>query len=1390
MALKRSLREILGLGRLGIRAKFSILFYLVTLVSVSVIGWYGYSHATQAYRERGAAVAADQVKEVGRKIEQFLSQVPDDLSFLSDYYAIERYLYWQDLGHERKSDYWEAVTRDTFRDFVASRDYYYKARYLDAEGVERIKARADRNTGEVRFETGTALTEQRHKPYFTDTFALERGDIYVSPLGLNNEHGRIEKPYTPVLRYAQPVIGANSVRYGVVVINVFADAFLSFIRDAMEVSEVRGFYLVDGDGEYLFHPDTDSTFGHLLGHAVNFRTEFPALAAHLDHDTIETLFESGVIVSHRRIYPNPADRDHYWTLVGMVDEAAVLANLRSFEYVFAVLVAAILVLVLLASRYYVGSLVRPLLFVTRQLERLGRGEVVRERISYAPHDEIRRMLDSSDRLLANMETQAARADAIAEGDFAGGVELLSEADRLGGALNNMTRMLRENRERDERENWLKDGIGQLNRALSGDLGPRDLADRAIGVLGRYLEAGRGVCYVYLPEEERLDLLGSYMYTEREALGNHFQLGEGAVGQVALERRPIALTDIHKDAAPVTTGTVSTPPLYTYTFPLLREGELLGVMELAAFSAFDDEDQAFLSDAAEAIASFLYAAVQRERIQGLLTTAEEATHAAQEQSRKLQVANTQMEEQQQQLQQQTEELQQANAQMEEQQQQLQQQTEELQQANAQMEEQQQQLKQQASELETRNRDLLRSREELDQRARELELASKYKSEFLANMSHELRTPLNSIILLSKMLAMNDADHLDEEEEKRAQVIHHAGEELLRLINDILDLSKIEAGKMELHPLPIASDDLVREINDLFGESAREKGLDFVVEDRLRGEFISDRDKVAQVVRNLLSNAFKFTKEGDITVRVEQSGNERLPIRIAVRDTGIGIPEEKQRAIFDAFQQVDGSISREYGGTGLGLSISLRFAQLLGGTIELKSTPGDGSEFSILLPMTPPDGGEVEDEPPHDLTRAATTPSRGVGTASATPMPAAVPSGTEVHDDRANLKSSDPVVLVIDDEPAFGEAVAALNRKLGYKTLVALSGEEGVRMAKTYRPRGILLDLGLPDRDGSEVLRELKATRELRQIPVYIVSARDKDAGLLKSGIVGYLTKPVNDEQLAEAEAEILARVGEEGRSILVVEGDALQADQVAELLHVDGVRVEGVSDGDEALSRVGEGSCDLVIVDLERQADGICQSFCPALRERYPDVPLMLFGGRALSGEEEARLRAFTDSIIVKTPHAEERMLENIERFLKGVPEEHAAPAAGGGERGKRLDGRRILVVDDDPRNLFVITSALESQGATVANALNGRKALEHLENDTADLIFMDIMMPEMDGYQAIRAIKADDRLKKLPIVALTAKALKDDRDKALSAGADDYLAKPVDFEVLINMARVWCEERS
>ncbi|MFZ1829447.1 MAG: ATP-binding protein, partial [Candidatus Competibacteraceae bacterium] len=683
-------------------------------------------------------------------------------------------------------------------------------------------------------------------------------------------------------------------------------------------------------------------------------------------------------------------------------------------------------------------------------------------------------------MIETLSRLAVRAEIIGKGDFSQGVPLLSENDQLGKAINNMNRMLRTTKLADADRNWIKDGYNRLSTELTGGLSLQQLADTAISVIGRYLGAGRGVLYVFRPEENSLDLLASYMHTQRSSLGNRFAIGEGAVGQVAREKKPIILTAVDPDAAPVVTGTLSALPCYTYTYPLLREGVLLGVVELASFERFDELHREFLLGATEVVASFLHAAEQQESVRQLLVVAENAEKEARQRSASLQEANARMEEQQQQLQQQAEELRQSNAQLEMQQQQVQQQSEELEQTNAQLEQQQQQL-------EKSNIELRRSRGELDARARQLELSSQYKSEFLANMSHELRTPLNAIILLSKIIANNAGGRMSNDEVKQAQVIHRSGEDLLHLINDVLDLSKVEAGRMEFRPALIDSATLSDNCRDLFEHAAQERGLAFDIEDHIRGSFVSDTDKISQILRNLLSNALKFTKVGGVSLRLERRSGDALPIRIEVRDTGIGIPAEKQGLIFEAFRQLDGSTSRQYGGTGLGLTISLRLAQLLGGTIELESTLGEGSLFSLRLPEKTADQPLAEAAPPRLL-------------------PAAAKQTIHPLDDREHLAPGDQAILLIDDDAAFGDVLRQINDKLGYKTLLAGSGADGLELARRYRPAGILLDLGLPDMDGRDVLHTLKSS-DLASIPIYVVSACDRDTALLQ-GIVGYLQKPVS------------------------------------------------------------------------------------------------------------------------------------------------------------------------------------------------------------------------------------------------------------------------------------------
>ncbi|MFT5720025.1 MAG: signal transduction histidine kinase/CheY-like chemotaxis protein [Motiliproteus sp.] len=1004
------------------------------------------------------------------------------------------------------------------------------------------------------------------------------------------------------------------------------------------------------------------------------------------------------------------------------------------------------------------------------------------------------LIAAMQQMQTRMQIVAAHAEAIGQGDFSQEVELLSEQDRLGRAINTMNALLSTAKTDDDRHNWLRDGSSQLLTAITGDFSKQQLASAAISTVSRYLGAGRGVLHTYLPSEDALDLLGSYMYTEASGQGSRFKLGEGAIGQVAQEKKPIILTTLAADVAPIVTGMTSALPLYTYTYPLLHQNQLLGVVELASFERFDVTQQEFLHRATEVIASSLVIAEQRESASKMLLLAELAEKEARAQSKNLSKANAQMEEQQQQLQQQTEELQQSNTQMEEQQQQLQQQTEELQQSNAQMEEQQQQLQQQTEELQQSNEQMEEQQQQVKQhnqalresrnlikaKAEELEQASQFKSEFLANMSHELRTPLNSIILLSKMMWSDEQADCEDENVKWAKIIHRSGEDLLVLINNVLDLSKVEAGHMDLQLAPLKSASVQVELQELFEHQAQQLGLAFTVEDNLNREFVTDRDKLAQILRNLLSNALKFTKQGSVTLCIDHRPDEALPICLAVRDTGIGIPEQKQSHVFQAFQQADGSTSREYGGTGLGLTISLRLAKLLGGVIELTSEQGQGSEFLLRLP-------------------AASLPLPVADTTAALPMadttaalPAERPAATP--DDRAVLKANDKVILLIDDDPVLGQTLLLINRQLGYKTLLATTGAEGLKLARQHQPQGILLDLGLPDMDGSQVLHKIKLSPLLMHTPVYIFSGHDRDEALLRQGVVGFLQKPVDKRQLVDAETALLgAMTNVAGSAILLVENGSISAADVARICGQQNGQgqVIVVAPGTGVAEALRDNACRLAIVDF---GEGLVQqalASAEALRAENPGIALVFFGQRAPGSKEDASLRRYSDSVIVKTEQSEQRLLENIERFLREAPRVRAMSHAGRGAvaDSKRLAGKHVLVADDDPRNLFVIAAALERHGAKISSVINGLSALEFLEKQQVDLIIMDIMMPELNGYEAIALIRKDLALAAIPILAVTAKSGPDDRAQVLAAGADDYLAKPVVYEELVAKAEQWCAGR-
>ena len=982
------------------------------------------------------------------------------------------------------------------------------------------------------------------------------------------------------------------------------------------------------------------------------------------------------------------------------------------------------------------------------------------------------VMASMQSIVNTMQRLADRADTIGLGELDAEVPLASGKDRLGTAINKMVGLLRGSRAEEQRRNWLKDGYAQLSNALARDMLVQEVADAGLNLIARYLSAGRGVVYLMEPGAEVLNLVASYMYTERGRVGAQARLGEGAIGQVARERKPIELQVARgdEDIAPVVTGTTAQLPRHTHTYPLMHEQELLGVVELAGALPLDSLQREYLQSAAGMLAASLFVAQQRSRVREMLAASEASERQLRVQGEALQESNLRMEEQQQQLQQQTEELQQANAQMEEQQQQLQQQTEELQQANAQMEETQSQLEQQNSDLEI-------ARAEVDQRARELEQASRYKSEFLANMSHELRTPLNSIILLSKMLGKGDQAQNPAEAQEWAQVIDCSGKELLKLIDDVLDLAKVEAGRLELQLAPLDTQELCADLRALFGPIAADKGLEFYVEDGLRTTLMTDAQKLGQILRNLLSNALKFCKQGRVSFTLARMDGDELPLRLAVSDTGIGIAPDKQAMVFEAFQQADGSTSREYGGTGLGLTISQRMAHLLGGRIELHSEPGQGSVFTICLPASAIAEGAVQPGGPKRAQPIHASPFE---------------PPTPLRDDRDALAPEDRAILLIDDDAALGRALIALNRRKGYKTLIAPDGAQGLAMARRYRPHGILLDLGLPDMDGARLLHQLKTDPLLSGIPVHIVSARDRDESLLREGAIGYLQKPVSDDALLAAQAELLVHVskaasrGSEGsRGVLLCEGSALTRDALQEVLPEGRLTVHALGTPIEPLLQHAAPA--LAVVDLAGRSLDESIALCEQLRARLPRLPLLFYTDRPVGSEDEATLRRYSDSLIMQSSQSQQRLLANVERFLNGVPEP-ARP--GGAAPSQRLAGRRVLVTDDDPRNLFVIVAALERHGCKVSTAVNGRKALDFLKHHDVDLVLMDIMMPEMDGYQTLSALRAEPRWAGLPVVVLSAKALPADRARMVEAGADDFLAKPVEYDALIEAVQRWSQGRT
>jgi CheY-like chemotaxis protein/HAMP domain-containing protein/GAF domain-containing protein len=887
-----------------------------------------------------------------------------------------------------------------------------------------------------------------------------------------------------------------------------------------------------------------------------------------------------------------------------------------------VLVGVIIVGALTFSR----SITRPLRVAVAVADQVSEGDLDVEFV-ITSEDEIGQMLTSLQRMVNYILEAAVVAEKISNQDLQVEVTPKSKQDLLNQSLRKMVANLQTMIEKlnrsltaTEQQNWLKDGVNQLNNALMGEALLQETCQKAVSFVARFVEAGHGVLYTYNPDQHVLNLSGSFAFTEQDRLASQFRLGEGVIGQVAQDRQPILLKNLKRADRLINTGTVSEPPLNTYTFPLLYNDELYGVLELASFEPFDEAKQNFLTSANRVIATVLFSALQRERVQELLHQSQQAAQEAEDAVKEAQKAKEEAQEK-------ALEVQQANARLEEQQQQLQQQSEELQQINAHLEEQQQQVQQQREELRQQNENLRLAKEELDYRTQELESAGRDKVELLSKMSHELRTPLNSIILVSKMLSKNEKNHFDDKNVKQLKVIQQAGEDLLRLLNTILDRRKGEAEKAE--------------------------SLE--------------------------------------TTRVPQP-----------------------------------SVQTE-----------------------------------------------------------------------------AVPTTTVViEDDRQSLVPADKVILIIEDHVDLAQSMLDIARSMGCKALIALNGHDGLALSAQCQPTGILLDLMLPDMNGMDALHELKQTKALRHIPVHIMSSQERDETFRSSGAIGYSQKPVDDVDIKKAIAQLIAIAEKYPKRVLIVEDDEAHRDAIRDLIGDNQeIQTTGVGSKHEAIAEITKGIYDAAILDLGLK-DGSGYEICKYIKEHDIQLPVIIYTGKDLSEDEERELRTYTDSIIIKTARSYERLLDEVSICLHTTYREtEQTPSVPVPSEGRGIDnvpesataipaidltGKKILIADDDVKNVFVLASALEKHGATVIDAKNGEDALVKLRQEQGiGLVLMDVMMPGMDGYTTMRQIRQDQKLKHLPIIALTAKALQEDRQQCIQAGANDYLSKPIDYDALIRLVGAW-----
>lgn len=1015
--------------------------------------------------------------------------------------------------------------------------------------------------------------------------------------------------------------------------------------------------------------------------------------------------------------------------------------------------------------------------------RTDRGKLMMDRVRVVLAD----MLAEERRMLAAQEREAQDVARVTMGVTVGGSLFLLALVVTAGITAS-----REHRA-SQRANWLSDGQTELSARMVGEQRLQDLGSSVLEFLASYLDAQVGAVYV-AGDDGGLRPLATYgvMTSAAGSDASALKPGDGLLGQAAKDNRSRHVRDVPAGYLRVTSTLGEAEPAELLVSPASVDGEVQAVIELGFFRRLGTIEQALLDRISGSLGVALRTAKHRTQLEELLGQTQIQAEELQTQQEELRVNNEELEEQ-------------GNV-LRESQAELEAQHEELEETNS-------RLAEQTRLLERQRDDLNQSRKVLEEKAAELERASTYKSEFLANMSHELRTPLNSSLILSKLLADNRDGKLSADQVKYARSIHSAGKELLALINDILDLAKIEAGKVELHAEPVLIAPTFEALLKTFQPIALEKGLSLVAEvaEGMPERLETDGRRLGQILKNLLSNALKFTETGGtVTLRATPAAAGMFDFSVA--DDGIGIPPHQQGLIFDAFRQADGSTHRKYGGTGLGLSISRDLARLLGGDLTVRSDIGAGSVFTLTLPRVralddraaaaaAPGGAALRpNAPSHD---AAGVPpfagQSGNGESAAvarSPAPLSSDAPDAVGDDRDRLTPDARVILVIEDDPAFAIILRDLAHELGFQCVVTHAAADGLAAAIAYRPAAVLLDVNLPDHSGLGVLEQLKRSPDTRHIPVHVSSGADYTREALQLGATGYALKPVPREHLVKAIRRLEAKMAQTVKRVLVVEDDDRQRDSIRLLLGSAGVEITGVASAAEALDALQATTFDCMVMDLNLpDLSGYELLEKIATHGDWSFPPVIVYTGRELSSGEEQQLRRYSDSIIIKDDRSPERLLDEVTLFIHQVeaklPVDRQQMLKASRDRDVTLQGRRILIVEDDVRNIFALTGVLEPEGVQLETARNGREALEVLTRHSEpgasriDLVLMDIMMPEMDGLTAIREIRKRPDWKKLPVIALTARAMKGDQERCFDAGANDYITKPIDIERLLSLVRVW-----